>query len=45
LLELSDAAGVSPHLSGARCDVVVAIAGKEAQGESPVAVATRDTGN
>lgn len=29
LLELADAAGVSPHLSGARCDVVMAVAGKE----------------
>lgn len=28
LLELADAAGISPHLSGARCVVVVALAGK-----------------
>ena len=28
LLELADAAGITPHLSGARCDVVAAVAGK-----------------
>lgn len=29
LLELADAAGITPHLSGARCDVIVAVAGGE----------------
>ncbi len=47
MLELADAAGVTPHLSGARCDVVVAIAGKEAQPaadyrENRVAIASAD---
>ena len=46
LLELSDAAGTTPHLSGARCNVVMAIAGQEAEpsadlGETRVAVASR----
>lgn len=41
LLELADAAGVTPHLSGARCDVVIAIAGKEAERAPSVAVASR----
>jgi hypothetical protein len=44
LLELADAAGVTPHLSGARCDVVMAIAGKERESRAPVAVASRDAG-
>ena len=42
LLELADAAGVTPHLSGARCDVVMAIAGKEGESRASVAVAARD---
>lgn len=47
MLELADAAGVTPHLSGARCDVVVAIAGGEAQPaaddrENRVAIASAD---
>ena len=47
ILELADAAGVSPHLSGARCDVVMAVAGQDrddAEDEddrAPVAVASR----
>ncbi|WP_176591114.1 hypothetical protein [Sphingobium sp. EM0848] len=43
LLELSDAAGIRPHLSGARCDVVMAIAGKAQKSEDnePVRVASR----
>lgn len=28
LLQLAERAGISPHLSGARCDVVMAVAGK-----------------
>ena len=47
MLELADAADVTPHLSGARCDVVVAIAGREAQPaaddrENRVAIASAD---
>lgn len=47
LLELSDAAGITPHLSGARCGVVMAIAGREARASveerrAPVTVASRD---
>lgn len=42
LLELADAAGVTPHLSGARCDVMVAIAGEQAERAPVVAVASRD---
>lgn len=43
LLELADAAGVAPHLSGARCDVIMAVAGKEraADQDRRVAVASR----
>lgn len=43
LLELADAAGVSPHLSGARCDIVMAVAGKAPKSgdEEPVRVASR----
>jgi len=43
LLELADAAGVSPHLSGARCDMVMAIAGKapKSRHEEPLRVASR----
>ena len=43
LLELADAAGVTPHLSGARCDVVMAVAGKEREAgqDAPVVVAAR----
>ena len=51
LLELADAAGVSPHLSGARCDVVMAVAGKgraedvAAGRGSSVKVASRGSGD
>ncbi|WP_197707425.1 hypothetical protein [Sphingobium sp. LB126] len=46
LLELADAAGISPHLSGARCDVVMAVAGKVSNSgrivdNEPVKVAAR----
>lgn len=45
LLELADAAGISPHLSGARCDVLVAVADEEAKRvdapRAPVAMAAR----
>ncbi|AEG48429.1 hypothetical protein Sphch_0734 [Sphingobium chlorophenolicum L-1] len=46
LLELADAAGISPHLSGARCDVVVAVAGKTQKSDDiadnePMKVASR----
>lgn len=49
LLELADAAGVSPRLSGARCDVVRAVAGRERDADAydhqgRVAVASRDGG-
>lgn len=42
LLELADAAGITPHLSGARCDVVMAVAGKSGNiTKEPVQVASR----
>ncbi|WP_375197500.1 hypothetical protein [Sphingobium sp.] len=43
LLELADAAGITPHLSGARCDMVIAVAGKALKtgSEEPVRVASR----
>ncbi|WP_313809437.1 hypothetical protein [Sphingobium sp.] len=48
LLELADAAGISPPLSGARCDVVVAVAGKAPKSDSlpdnePMKVASRES--
>lgn len=46
LLELADAAGISPHLSGARCDVVIAVAGKGTEkAREPVQVASREPAN
>ena len=50
LLELSDAAGITPHLSGPRCDVVMAVAkGDQRDGEqarqAPVTVAARGPAN
>lgn len=49
LLELADAAGISPQLSGARCDMLVAVAGKGKSGKpaqkEPVEVASRDVEN
>ena len=47
LLELADAAGVIPHLSGARCDAMIAVAGGEGEFDddgrkAPVTVASRD---
>lgn len=46
LLELADAAGIGPHLSGARCDVVIAVAATEEKvtelaDDMPVKVASR----
>lgn len=46
LLELADAAGITPHLSGIRCDVVMALAnkedGEEANTSPSLHVASRD---
>lgn len=44
IMELADAAGISPHLSGARCDVVMAVVGKgerDVDRQPPIAVASR----
>lgn len=49
LLELADAAGISPHLSGPRCDVVMALAEEDSGAsadnrEAPFMVASRGLG-
>ena len=46
LLELADAAAITPHLSGARCDIVTAVAAKalkagDSSSDEPVRVAMR----
>ncbi|WP_022683192.1 hypothetical protein [Sphingobium bisphenolivorans] len=46
ILELADAAGITPHLSGPRCDVVMALAGKSKEAVvDGVEVAARTPGN